>query len=287
MGRAPLRVVSQTGSATVLVCVALALTGCGENDWEGDPGVIVVVGGGEASCSDRGRCKCPDGHSVIGADAACGDGSGKYFTKEDVADKGCTCAENKGCPAVTTQTDFDLDAYIAKPWYILQQMETEYLEKEKNFCVTAMYTRKPQSSALGYTISVRNRAYTVDGVESDSGDDFLMAYAYDKTDPAKLAVAPWFVPKWFSGEYWVLAHNETMGYALISGGQPKIPTPYGCRMGSGTNDAGLWIFSRTPEPDWPLVEIVRGIAEEQGFDLTVLNDVSQANCTGLPNYPAP
>lgn len=251
--------------------------------WETSDGVIGTETG-DAKCSAKGKCKCPDGQSVIGSDDACGDGSSKYFNSAEVAGTDCRCAKNKECPAVTTQPNFDLDTYISKPWYIQQQMETEYLRKSQNYCVNAKYTRKPSSSLLGYTISVRNRAYTAAGVESDSGEDFLMAYNYDSKDAAKLAVAPWFVPKWFSGEYWVLVHNETAGYALISGGQPSLATPLGCRTGSGTNDAGLWIFSREPQPEWSLVQTVRDIASAQGFDLSVLNNVSHSDCAGRPNY---
>lgn len=275
----------QVAPVLLLVSVAVTLSGCGESAWDENEGVIVVIGDGVPTCGANGRCKCPDGQSVIGSAEACGDGSSQYFNADEVDGTDCRCAQNLECPALTTQQDFNLTEYIAKPWFIQQQMETEYLPVSKNYCVNAVYTKRPSSSSLGYTISVRNRAYGVDGSELDSGDDFLMAYGYDSEDPAKLAVAPWFIPKWFSGEYWILAHNETAGYSLISGGEPTLSTPLGCRTGSGTNDAGLWIFSRDPQPDWSLIETVREIAKGQGFDLSVLNNVSHANCTGRPNYP--
>jgi lipocalin len=191
------------------------------------------------------------------------------------------CEENSECPHVQTQSDFHLDDFISRPWFIQQQMETEYLPKSKNFCVNAMYTKKKKKNIWGYTIAVRNRAQEADGTESDSGD-LLCAYGYDKSDSAKLAVAPCWLPTAFSGEYWVLAHNETAGYALVSGGQPTLATPLGCRTGSGTNDAGLWIFTREAQPDFTLVEEVREIAQSQGFDLSVLNNVSHAGCKGEP-----
>ena len=39
---------------------------------------------------------------------------------------------------------------------------------------------------------------------------------------AKLAVAPCFLPKAFSGPYWIVAYDEVRGYALILGGQPDL-----------------------------------------------------------------
>ena len=94
------------------------------------------------------------------------------------------------------------------------------------------------------------------------------------TDLSKLEVAPCFLPKYFAGPYWIVAYNETEGYALISGGQPTIVTDDGCKSGDGTNNSGLWIFTRSQERDTELVAKVRTIASEAGFDLSVLNDVS-------------
>jgi len=234
-------------------------------------------------------CMCPSGYALIGNDGdhseACGDGTRQYFRKAEFSSgkKSCACAKNKACPPVTTQKGFNLDEYVSKRWYIQQQMPTQYLDITKNYCVNAKYTKLAKPSFWGYTIQVSNQASKKDGTLSDSGD-FLCAYGYDKKDPAKLAVAPCFLPKVTSGPYWVLAYNETEGYALVSGGQPEVATPFGCRTGSGVNDAGLWIFTRQAKASSALVEKVRGIAEEQGFDLGVLNPVDHSNCTDLAAY---
>merc|ERR1712135_136539 len=69
------------------------------------------------------------------------------------------------------------------------------------------------------------------------------------------------------------------GYALISGGAPSHETAGGCTTGSGTNDAGLWIFTRQQTRNVTLVTEVRGIADAKGFDLSVLKVVQQpAGC---------
>ena len=60
------------------------------------------------------------------------------------------------------------------------------------------------------------------------------------------------------GPYWIVAYDEAEGYALVSGGQPTIPTKDGlCKTGDGVNNAGLWIFSRSPVRDEALIAKVR------------------------------
>lgn len=51
-----------------------------------------------------------------------------------------------------------------------------------------------------------------------------------------------------------------------------------CRTGTGINDSGLWIFSRSPERDESLIATVRQIAVDAGFDVSVLNDVDHTSC---------
>jgi lipocalin len=189
------------------------------------------------------------------------------------------------CAIVEAVTDFDVEAYASAPWFVHQLAENSYSPVENNFCVTAEYEIKEHPSfLLGYTVTVNNAA------ENELGEWFggeLCAYQTEAEDVGKLAVAPCFLPKIFSGDYWVIAYEEsdeeagTDGYALISGGQPTIPAPEGeegCRTGDGTNQSGLWIFSRNPERSEDLIESVRAIAIEKGFDVSVLNDVDQTSC---------
>jgi len=102
--------------------------------------------------------------------------------------------------------------------------------------------------------------------------------AQNRREKGKLSVAPCAVPRWFAGPYWIVAYDEAEGYALISGGQPTIREEGGCRTGEGINNSGLWIFLRSKERDEDTIQKVRQIAKDQGFDLSVLNDVVQENC---------
>lgn len=179
------------------------------------------------------------------------------------------------CKEVETVENFNLTQYASAPWYIHEQAVTQYSPLEQNFCTSAEYTIRDSKSFWGYTVDVQNTA------QDSMGGIFggpLCAFQQDES-PSKLAVAPCWLPKVAAGPYWVVAYDESEGYALISGGQPEIKGENGgCRTGTGTNNAGLWIFSRSQERDEELVEKVRGIAETAGFDLSVLNKVVQDEC---------
>lgn len=187
------------------------------------------------------------------------------------------------CKVVETVEDFNITEYAQAPWYIHQQAENSYSPIEQNYCVRAKYiVPGGKVGWFGYSVEVNNQA------QNEDGDEFggkLCAYQPDDEVPSKLAVAPCWLPKLFAGPYWIVAYNETEGYALVSGGQPDEvvfdgngTTVVGCRTGTGTNNAGLWIFSRSYVRNEELIETVREIARDAGFDTSVLNNVNQTNC---------
>jgi len=187
-----------------------------------------------------------------------------------------------GCPPVGTQPDFNLTEYVSKRWYVQQQMQVDTLPDGATDCYSAQYTlRRRPSFIFGYTVTVANSAKGADG--SQVGGN-ICALVPNAREPAKLRVAPCFVPSAFAGPYWILAHNEQEGYAVVSGGQPTIQTPDGCRTGTGTNNAGLWIFTREIFPSQDIVDKAREIASQKGFDLSVLNVVSHTDCHGITGY---
>jgi len=182
-------------------------------------------------------------------------------------------------PGFTTVQSFDLNAFVAAKWYIQQQMAVSYLPASQNRCVFAEYTLRERPNLLGYTVNVHNYAEEVAPPHKphDSGS-LICARAVNET-AGKLEVAPCFLPSFAAGPYWVVDYNDAEGYALISGGAPTNSAPGGCRTGTGINKSGLWIFTRKQARDDALVQKVRGIAKSKGFDVSVLNDVDQTNCT--------
>jgi len=183
-------------------------------------------------------------------------------------------AQSQTCKEVTTVEDFDIETYASAKWYSHQQAEISYLPKENNYCVTAEYTIKDAPNFWGYTVGVNNKAQ--DAAGGVKGGELC---AYSANSDSKLAVAPCFVPKLFAGPYWVVAYDETEGYALVSGGQPdEVGQDGGCTTGSGINNSGLWIFTRSQTRNDALIDQVRAIAKTAGFDTSVLNDVDHTSC---------
>jgi lipocalin len=181
-------------------------------------------------------------------------------------------------------SNFDLDTYISKRWYIQQMMETSYLPKSQFWCVYAEYNRLAKKSFWGYDLHVHNHAEEKNGAIHDSDSKGGPPGGIDAkiidAKTGKLDVAPSFLPTIAAGPYWVIDYDEAEGYSLISGGAPTHDGDNGlCRTGTGTNSAGLWIFTREQKRNELLVQKARGIAKSQGFDLGVLGDVDQSNCT--------
>merc|ERR1719499_232155 len=191
---------------------------------------------------------------------------------------------NSDCPPdgfssidpATLEAQGGLHAFIAKRWFIQQQQEVAYLPQERNFCVSAAYSMRPAPSNpltlpwWRYDIDVLNYAQT------NSGEASAAELCADlvSSERGQLAVAPCFLPSFTAGPYWILDYNEVRGYALISGGPPSFESDEGtCKPGSGTNNAGLWIFTRCPNPGEALINEVRELAKKLNFDLSILNPV--------------
>jgi lipocalin len=195
--------------------------------------------------------------------------------------RGSSNTSNTACRPVQTAKNFDLDAYLATKWYIQQQAVTKYLPEKENNCVYAEYERLDKKTFWGYTVQVHNYAQEKNGKAHDSGKIICARVDSDYNDDAKLVVGPCFLPKisgFTTGPYWVLYHDVVAGLAVVSGGQPTIETPNGCRTGTGTNSAGLWIFTHSQERNETLVAKGHDIIKDQGYDLSVLNDVDQKDC---------
>lgn len=189
------------------------------------------------------------------------------------------------CKTVQTQANFSVDAYLGD-WYIQQQMEISYLPQDRNFCVRAQYAKKAKRNLLGWDLNVHNRDQEIDGTIHDSTVDTktgLCAHIVDGAN-GKLEVAPCFLPPLLSGPYWIVRHYTDGGreneWALVVGGQPTIPTSDGlCKTGTGINNSGLWILTRSQKRVPALLEDAKEVALKNGIDTAVLNDIDQTNCT--------
>ena len=151
------------------------------------------------------------------------------------------------CQNVTTQEGFDIETYISARWYSQQQRPSPFQPATLNYCTTADYTEIRTGGTTvpaadyneAYTIRVFNTAQDANGTVYTSDDEAQVGpdpgplcglQEFPETDPAKLAVGNCFDDPsrpFGSGPYWVVAYNETGGFALIAGGQPDVPTEDG------------------------------------------------------------
>lgn len=77
-------------------------------------------------------------------------------------------------------------------------------------------------------------------------------------------------------------HNagpKKYSWALVSGGLPKQTGEGGyCETGDGTNNSGLWIFTRAKVANATMVHQIQNIAKGLGYDTSVLLPVVQEGC---------
>lgn len=206
-------------------------------------------------------------------------------------------------PGFDSVKGLDLMKYVSAPWYVQEQMPVAYQSVEDLYCVRARYQLQDQDD-LSKGITVYNYANKgkvngpAEGTSGTGGSSFqLQAVVPNLDDASKLLVGPSFLEKLlgkdlaekFYGDYWVVAaglsSNETLGYdwAIISGGPPRTRGADGCITGTKfldrfqVNGAGFWLFSRKPvDPEG--TQVMRTVAKEKGFDLSVLRKVEQEGC---------
>jgi len=199
-----------------------------------------------------------------------------------------TAAAAGSCPSVGVQSDFNLTEYIRSTWYIQQQQVTEYEPATDNFCVTATYVKGKKTVPFfsGEVLSVYNYANgdKVNGANQNSEALVLCARVPDPSQPAKLLVAPCFLPNVLAGDYWVIAAGPSPSnyeWAIVSGGNPTVPdSSGGCTTKTtGTNGAGFWLFTRSQQPGEATISMMRELAQKAGFGLSKLNPVAQQGCS--------
>lgn len=185
------------------------------------------------------------------------------------------------CTEVETQQNFDLQSYTSSAWYPQMQSVTGYQPIEDNYCTKAEYTLTSETEA-----NVHNYANT-NGVNENPKTADLCAKVVDPADPSKLSVGPCFLSDKFWGPYWIVSYNETRGYAVISGGQPFLPSDDEEEKEAGLcttlqktmNYSGLWIFTRQQQRDQALIDEILEEVKAKGFATSILNDVVQEGCT--------
>lgn len=206
-------------------------------------------------------------------------------------------------PKFATKQNFHVLNYIKNSWYPLKQLPVRFQREDSFYCVRAQYTLDTKRNWWCFIFRkcdrIRIKVFNqgrIGGIDGKVTEANLYGIAMDRNDPAKLKVAPKFLPtNIFGGPYWVLEagtysellqSDKTSGFtstqydwAIITGGAPKIPSNGKCVTGTGdTNTNGIWLFSRQPIPPAGTVEKLETIAQVNGIDTSVLLPVTQEGC---------
>eukprot|EP00948_MAST-09A_sp_MAST-9A-sp1_P001755 g1755.t1 len=194
------------------------------------------------------------------------------------------------CPKVTTVPDLNITEYTRASWYVQKQQLTGYQKMEDLFCVTATYKDEGKKVPFfgGKVLTVLNyqnkdKVNGKNNVGKDGKLFELCARLPDAKEPAKLEVAPCFLPNVFAGDYWIIAAGPSPSnyeWAIISGGQPTEKYNDGCTTKTtGVNGSGFWYFTRKQVASEETIAQMDAAAKKQGFTLSQLHDVAQDGCT--------
>ena len=71
----------------------------------------------------------------------------------------------------------------------------------------------------------------------------------------------------------------SMTWAIVIGGEPNESVDDGCTTKeTGINDAGLWLFTRTPVASADQLTAMHAVLEARGIGASRLHTVSQEGC---------
>lgn len=199
---------------------------------------------------------------------------------------------SSSCPDVSSvgSARFNLTEFVRKSWFIQQQQVVGYQPLSSLFCVAATYDfdgrHVPFSSVRVATVYNYANEDHVNGPLQNSNNFTLCARAVNSTDSSRLAVAPCFLPNFFAGPYWVIGVGQEPSrpgeytWAVIIGGEPTVEYSDGCTTReSGTNNAGLWLFSRSHVASKSELDAMYALLHAKGIATSRLHPVAQEGCT--------
>lgn len=193
------------------------------------------------------------------------------------------------CPTVKTvgSTNFNLTEWVRKSWFIQEQQVVDYQPLSSFYCTVATYNLEGATVPFfhGTVATVYNYANKdkVNGPNQNQNNMTLCARALNEDDASKLAVAPCFLPNILSGPYWVIAilEAESGEYeaAAVIGGNPTVEWADGCTTKeTGTNGAGLWLFSRDRIAPKATIAKLHEMLAAQGVARSRLHPVAHDGC---------
>jgi len=195
-------------------------------------------------------------------------------------------AASSDCPPVTPKQDFNITEFVRATWYVQEQQANAYQQESDLYCVAATYNEEGKKVPFFKrpAITVYNYANKdkVNGALSNPKKRVLCGRQPDKDEPAKLSVAPCFLPNIFAGPYWVLGagpSNDNYEWMVVSGGQPTEKYDDGCTTKKDSiNNSGLWILARQQVIKDEHLATAKSILVDKGYTLSQLKKVPQEGC---------
>eukprot|EP00882_Tetradesmus_deserticola_P011514 GHRQ01012181.1.p1 GENE.GHRQ01012181.1~~GHRQ01012181.1.p1 ORF type:complete len:325 (+),score=101.49 GHRQ01012181.1:118-1092(+) len=211
-------------------------------------------------------------------------------------------------PGLDSVRDFNLQAYIAAPWYAVEQVVVSYQPRDSFFCITARYIPvDPSNLQKGIdVVNYANRGGVNNnpiGVSGAAGNSSMQLFAVPAPTTGPSAASKLLVgPKQFvsaapaaavaqrlgapNGNYRVVAagpsQDKRIGYdwAIIVGGAaaPSEPTADGLCAPSKAQDEGFWLFHRNPLAPQSDIDAMKKVAKGLGIDTSRLEPVVHEGC---------
>jgi lipocalin len=211
-------------------------------------------------------------------------GIGMSLTLTVVASYAMSVSISDVCPDLKVENSVNLTEYVSKSWYVQQQQVNGYQSKNDLYCVVATYNNSKTHVPFfnNTVIDVYNYANSggINHNNSNSHNTKLCARLLNSSSPAKLGVAPCFLPNILAGPYWIVALDVNYTWAVITGGQPtvQVSNTTCTTKTSGFNGSGLWIFSRKQIIDPDTLDHIHVVMNNHGIDTSLLLNVTQKGC---------
>lgn len=211
-------------------------------------------------------------------------------------------AQSPPCPTVSVVENFNLTEYTRATWYIQAQQTVSYQDESQLKCVVATYdVAEPSPGKVPFFRGTVVDIYNYFEGGQPTADANGQPIATDPqlcgsvAAPAKLKVAPCFLPQFAGGDYFVIdvgvsPSSGEYEWAIVSGGNPTVQLEDGCTTNYGSTayfNAGLWIFSRTPTLPEAQLQAAYEFLRQTGYTTSQLIPVNQTGCTYAGAYIKP
>lgn len=244
-------------------------------------------------CSQvRGQSGWPLLRRSSSYDSSSHDNDSEDSNDKDKKDKSCQQVLSLG------KSQFDLDTYISKTWYVQKQQINPYQGDDDLFCITATYNKRADGRVQ--VLNAARRGGVNGTATPENTNNAFTGLCAEQLFAGALQVGPCilgFLSSIVYGPYWVIAAGvdevaHDYSWSIISAGAPDvfIERKKGknfCTTTNSTcfldiNGSGLWFFTRDMVASEETLQEMFDALDDLGVYAGGLRDVTQEGCT----YPS-